>query len=67
MGKRRTLSDMRMGYDMYERHQAVGTLLDANLAGSVLDVGGLSGGLSRFHAEGSGRGAQRRRHGGHEL
>jgi hypothetical protein len=37
-----------MGYDMYERHQAVGTLLGADVGGSVLDVGGLSGGLSRF-------------------
>ena len=45
MAKRRTISDMRMGYDMYERHQAVGTLLGANLEGSVLDVGGLAGGL----------------------
>jgi SAM-dependent methyltransferase len=48
MARRRTLSDMRMGYDMYERHQAVGTLLGAQLTGSVLDVGGLAGGLSRF-------------------
>lgn len=48
MARRRTFSDMRMGYDMYERHQAVGTLLGAELTGSVLDVGGLSGGLSRF-------------------
>ncbi len=33
---------------MYERHQAVGALLGADRAGSVLDVGGLAGSLSRF-------------------
>lgn len=48
MANRRTISDMRMGYDMYERHQAVGTLLGTDLDGSVLDVGGLAGGLRRF-------------------
>ena len=48
MANRRTISDMRMGYDMYERHQAVGTLLGTDLDGTVLDVGGLAGGLRRF-------------------
>jgi SAM-dependent methyltransferase len=53
MAARRTLSDIRMGYDMYERHRAVGTLLGAGLRGTVLDVGGIRGSLSRFmpHAE----------------
>jgi SAM-dependent methyltransferase len=37
-----------MGYDSYERHQAVSTLLGRKFSGAVLDVGGLSGGLRRF-------------------
>jgi hypothetical protein len=48
MPNRRTISDIRMGYDMYERHQAVRTLLGAQEGAAVLDVGGIAGGLSAF-------------------
>jgi SAM-dependent methyltransferase len=48
MLKRRTLADLRMGYDMYERHQAVRTLLGEGRAGAVLDVGGIRGSLAQF-------------------
>jgi hypothetical protein len=48
MTTRRTISDIRMGYDMYERHQAVRTLLDTPAGAAVLDVGGIAGGLQSF-------------------